>query len=243
MILHLNPTKLDRDYLATRPYKAVPIVADFWTTIVNKPWGKEYLMYRNQQVEVWNLFINQGKATSMHCHPNKKTALVILDGKAQFSSLNESVELSPMCAVIMEPNVFHSTQAISSAGVKLLEFETPPMKHDLVRLEDKYGRVNEGYEGPEKITPHKDLARFAVIDTNVVKNICDSNMCIKPINCAEDVIGIVNEINDLAVVLSGSIVSKHGDVLCGPVDIFHPEEFVDTDGTFYQNFQILTIKR
>lgn len=243
MIIRLSTTKLDRDYLAARSYRAMPISVDFSKLIVNKPWGNEYSMYNNPQVEIWNLFISHGRATSMHCHPNKKTALVVLDGQALFSSLNESVELSPMCAVVLEPGVFHSTQAISAAGVKLLEFETPPMKQDLIRLEDRYGRVNEGYEGLTKMTPHNDLLRFAVDDINNVKNVCNNNVCIKSINNVNDLAVIVNEKANLAVIINGSITSKHNDILFGPVDIFHPEEFNDASEIIYKDLQILTIKR
>lgn len=243
MILKLNPTELDRNYIAARSYQAIPISADFSKLIVKKPWGNEYLMYSNPQVEVWNLFVSYGKATSMHCHPNKKTALVVLDGKALFSSLNESMELSPMCAVILEPSVFHSTQAISAAGVKLLEFETPPMKHDLIRLEDKYGRVNKGYEGLKEMMPHNNLLRFTADDINNVKNLCNNNICIKFINNTNDLAAISHEKTDLVVIIKGSIISKYGDMVYGLVDVLHSEEFNGIDNVVYKDLQLLTIKR
>ncbi len=242
MIFHLNSTSLDKKYLAIRPYNATPIEADFSKLIVNKPWGNEYLMYSNPSTEVWNLFISYNKATSMHCHPKKKTTLVVLDGKAIFSSLNESMELSPMDAVIIEPGVFHSTQSMSKGGIKVLEFETPPMKHDLIRLEDKYGRADNGYEGLEKMIIESSHIRFAISDIGNAKDFCNSRICVKSIGNINDLTAPDNEKSNLMVVTAGAIISKHGDTLYGPADILHTEELNDGGGIICRDLQILTIK-
>lgn len=134
---------------------------DFSKMIVNKPWGYEYLMYASPVVEIWSLFIKKLASTSTHCHPNKKTSLILLEGDAIFSSLNEEVKLNFLDAVVMEPGVFHTTQAISEKGIHLLEIETPPNKYDLIRLQDKYGRVKRGYEGLDLMSlDEKDCLRF-----------------------------------------------------------------------------------
>ena len=44
--------------------------------IVHKPWGYEYVVYRNlNNLCVTLLSIDYNKKTSLHCHPNKKVAL------------------------------------------------------------------------------------------------------------------------------------------------------------------------
>ena len=48
---------------------------------VTKPWGYEYLAYENDNVGVWILHIKEGESTSMHCHPNKDTGLIVLEGE------------------------------------------------------------------------------------------------------------------------------------------------------------------
>ena len=242
MIFRLNFTPLDKKYLAVRPYNATPIAADFSKLVVNKPWGNEYLMYSNPSVEIWNLFIGYNKATSMHCHPNKKTILVILDGKANFSSLNESMELSPMDAVIINSGTFHSTQATSKSGAKVLEFETPPMKHDLIRLEDKYGRANDCYEGLEKMITESGHIRFATNDIGDAKNFCNSRMCIKSIGGASDLTALGKEKNNLMIITAGAVISKHGDTLYGPADILRTEELNGNGGIICRDLQIVTIK-
>ena len=51
--------------------------------IVNKPWGYEYVVYRDSDKLVVTLLkIDYNKSTSLHCHPNKKSGFILLDGKA-----------------------------------------------------------------------------------------------------------------------------------------------------------------
>ena len=41
--------------------------------VVLKPWGNEYVIYRNSnKLSVTFLNINYKKSTSLHCHPKKK---------------------------------------------------------------------------------------------------------------------------------------------------------------------------
>ena len=45
-----------------------------------KPWGCEFLAYENDNVAIWHLLIDPWAETSLHCHPNKKTGLIVLEG-------------------------------------------------------------------------------------------------------------------------------------------------------------------
>lgn len=114
--------------------------------IVKKPWGYEYLMYENDRVALWFLYIKNGERTSMHCHPNKTTGLVLLDGKAEVSFLSNKNVLNPLSKIMIRKGLFHSTQAISEEGAFVLEIETPVDKQDLVRFQDSYGREGKPYE-------------------------------------------------------------------------------------------------
>lgn len=117
--------------------------------IVRKPWGKEYLCYRNEVVAIWLLHIEHGRKTSLHCHPNKHTGLVVLDGTVKLRFLRGEVELTGLDKIHIFRARFHSTEALSANGAYILEIETPEDKHDLVRLEDAYGRKGQHYEGAE----------------------------------------------------------------------------------------------
>ncbi len=49
----------------------------------------EYLVFQNESVAVWLLHIKGGAATSLHCHPKKKTGIILLSGEALVSFLDE----------------------------------------------------------------------------------------------------------------------------------------------------------
>ena len=119
---------------------------DYKDIIVNKPWGYEYLWYQNEKVAIWFLYIKKGQSTSLHCHAKKRTSLIVLDGIIQCRTLDDKYQLNTLESVVLEPCVFHASMALSEEGVFLMEIETPPMKGDLVRMQDAYGRQNSGYE-------------------------------------------------------------------------------------------------
>lgn len=114
--------------------------------VVIKPWGHEFLIFENDYVAIWFLMIKKDHSTSMHCHPHKKTSLIVLSGKALCNTFHHRSFLSAGDAVIIDAAVFHSTKALSLEGISVIEVESPPDKLDLVRLEDNYGRENCGYE-------------------------------------------------------------------------------------------------
>jgi hypothetical protein len=92
----------------------------------------------------------------MHCHPNKTTGLVLLDGEVEVSFLGNSNKLKPVSKTMIRKGLFHSTKATSENGAFVFEIETPVDKHDLVRLEDKYGREGKPYEDSTFETPKQE---------------------------------------------------------------------------------------
>ncbi len=229
MIKKLRASPLDKKYLSLRPYTASPINVDLERVIVNKPWGSEYLLYSNLETEVWNLSIKYQRSTSMHCHPNKKTVLLVVDGRALFSSINESWELMPMDAIVIDQGVFHSTQSISKDGLIVFEFEPPPMKHDLVRLEDKYGRTEKGYEDIDRMGLGDDCIRL--FDAyGQPKNICNINVQIKNLYSKNDI--LESNGRSLAIVTSGIIRSELDEPLYKPPHVLTMEELRDTAHSF-----------
>ena len=120
--------------------------------VVTKPWGHEYLVYENEEVGLWFLHINKNQHTSMHQHPKKTTGLVVLDGEVELSFLADSRKLTAPSKVMIRRGLFHSTKALSESAL-IFEIETPKDKHDLVRLNDSYGRSKTSYEGKNFETP------------------------------------------------------------------------------------------
>lgn len=169
MIKIIQPT--ERDISALRDLQSQGRVSqptqpkDYRKTVVLKPWGYEFLLFENELVAAWFLHIKGGHSTSMHCHPKKKTSLILLSGLALSYTFSQRTQLSAFEAVIIEKGVFHSTQSLSTHGIDLIEVETPPSKTDLVRLQDKYGRESTGYEGlSEMVTTGLDRYRYFHFD-------------------------------------------------------------------------------
>ena len=242
MIKKIRQSDLDKKYLSLNQYNATPISTDFRKVVVDKPWGYEYLMYSTPEMELWNLFIRHQRSTSMHCHPNKKTALIVIKGRTIFSTLNESWELQPYDSVIIDNGVFHSTESISKDGARVLEFENPPMKHDLVRLQDKYGRANTSYESEKRMVPNAEYARFFGKEDQIIHDAHNNRMYINKIVGKKDISNIPNPDTTLAVIMGGAIKSTLGEHLYSAPNILTVEELQDLDCVF-DNLSALIIER
>ena len=123
---------------------------DYSKLVVRKPWGYEYLTYQSKDIAVWILYLKKGHQTSMHCHPSKKTSLVVLDGLVTCKSLEFKVVRRTGEGIMIDKKVFHQTFNYSKKDAIIMEIETPNVKTDLLRLKDKYGRENMGYEKIDK---------------------------------------------------------------------------------------------
>lgn len=121
--------------------------------VVRKPWGSEYLVFSNSHAALWHLRIKQGCQTSLHCHPRKKTGLILLSGSASIQFLNNRSLLKSPANTMIRPGLFHSTAADQGSDIDVLELESPVDKTDIVRLEDSYGRADTPYEGFEHTSP------------------------------------------------------------------------------------------
>ena len=95
MIQKINISDLDKNSILSHDYPKDHTLnkVDFSGLVVNKPWGYEYLMFETPEVSIWMLYIKKGYSTSMHCHLNKKTVLIILSGEAICTTLNQGFNL------------------------------------------------------------------------------------------------------------------------------------------------------
>src|SRR3990172_2520854 len=158
MIHKISHERSDNDHIA-EGNQHTSTSFDYSDVIVKKPWGYEYLVFRNDFVAIWMLHIIRTRKTSMHCHPNKKSGLVLLSGNALFQHLEGKMELEPLDGVVIGERVFHCTEAYSALpilpqsenGIWVMEIESPPIKTDLVRMKDEYGRKGTSYEGVDNM--------------------------------------------------------------------------------------------
>ena len=127
---------------------------DYEGVIVPKAWGYEWCCFDNGKAAIWVLHIARKRKTSLHCHPNKRTRLIVLSGQVRFTDDNGTRTLKPMDIATIEKGVYHQTEAFLDSdiyppcedGAWVMEIEEPSMKHDLVRAKDEYGREGKPYE-------------------------------------------------------------------------------------------------
>ena len=188
--------------------------------IVKKPWGYEYLAYENEHVALWFLYISHGQRTSMHCHPNKTTGLVILDGSAEVSFLRDTFKVSPIDKMMIRKGLFHSTQATGESGVAVFEIETPVDKHDLVRLQDSYGREGKPYEDSTFEAPKPGDCLWIEDPSANCTNIYNIANCIISISNVSDISFIENYQSDKIIMfLRGGLLTDYNINVAGAGDV------------------------
>ena len=143
-MIGIAQTAADREQLDGAAPIEVRDDIDYAGIVVKKPWGKEWQVFRNPEFSIWRLEIDPGAETSMHCHPGKTTMLIVQDGEVLISTLGKRFSMQPGNVLVIERGTFHRTS--SQAGAVVMEIESPPIKADLVRIEDRYGRAGKGYE-------------------------------------------------------------------------------------------------
>ncbi len=212
-------------------------------TIVKKPWGYEYLAYENDKVGLWFLYIAEGQQTSMHCHPNKTTGLILLDGEAELSFLSDSCKLKPVSKTMIRKGLFHSTKATSKNGAFVFEIETPVQKHDLVRLEDKYGREGKPYEDSTFETPKQEDCLWIKNEASDY-NFANCNIKVEKVNDIE----VLNTKQDdeNIMFLDGGIMTKNGDMVAQAGDIVSGKivkKLIKLFPTIDNNTMFMTIRK
>ena len=198
---------------------------DYRNTKVKKPWGSEYLIYQNNTVAIWLLKIFKGENTSLHCHPNKKTGLILLTGEGSVDlGFYETKKLKTPDKVMIRPGLFHSTKALSKDGITVIELEAPVDKEDLVRYRDEYGREEKPYEGRESMVElNNDDIIFGEPEDGkpLLYNFNSTKVTIEKHSTTES---IINRSKDTIIaIIDGSMISKNGSNVLSPGDIVSPE--------------------
>lgn len=217
--------------------------------VVNKPWGYEYLIFENCHVAIWVLFLKKHSKTSMHCHPGKKTSLVVLEGNAVTSFLEQDIVLSVLDGVVIDKAVFHSTYTDHDGGSFVMEIETPPDKADLVRLKDEYGRENKGYEGGSDLSRDLDKYEHHYFDHDHINERIVLEKVIKEskimIHVYEDWVNLQNEITNkgscIISFLDTSIVNNSGEVILGVGEICDGNWLLGHFSNFRPSMNIFTV--
>ncbi len=197
--------------------------------VISKPWGYEYVVYRNKNnLSVTLLNIEHNKSTSLHCHPNKKSGFVLINGKAQFQlglrKKNTEIHSSPSKRMIAR-GLFHSIKSLSPKGLTILEFETPVDKNDLVRFRDNYGRVQQSYESKNNLKKlDSPTLKFNLPKTGIRKYLIN-NIQINIENHRDFKKLVKNDANTIFAILDGSVSDVKGRKILSYGDIVKTEDF------------------
>ena len=111
-------------------------------TKVEKPWGYELHWAKTERYVGKVIHINAGHALSLQYHNLKDETIYLASGRMLFE-IKEGDELvkremQPGEAVHVTPKTVHRMTAVTDCDV--FEVSTPEL-HDVVRLEDRYGRT------------------------------------------------------------------------------------------------------
>lgn len=110
---------------------------------IQKPWGYERWLEVNDNYVVKELFMKAGQSCSLQYHENKHETFVVVSGLLKFSygvnqeSLKDTV-LKPGDFFVLPPLTLHRCEGIENSIY--IECSTNHLD-DVIRLEDKYGRI------------------------------------------------------------------------------------------------------
>jgi quercetin dioxygenase-like cupin family protein len=113
-------------------------------TRVEKPWGYELHWAKTDRYVGKLIHINKGQALSLQYHKQKDETIFLWSGRMLFEiDVNGTLtkrEMLPGESVHVTPPTIHRMTAIEDCDV--FEVSTPEL-HDVVRLEDRYGRTDK----------------------------------------------------------------------------------------------------
>ena len=113
-------------------------------TRVEKPWGYELHWAKTDRYVGKLIHVNAGHALSLQYHNQKDETIFLWSGRMLFEIGDGTAagpltqrEMKPGEAVHVTPKTVHRMTAITDCDI--FEVSTPEL-HDVVRLEDRYGR-------------------------------------------------------------------------------------------------------
>ena len=113
-------------------------------TKVEKPWGYELHWAKTDRYVGKLIHVAKGHALSLQYHNLKDETIYLWSGKLLFEIEVDgrlvSREMLPGEAVHVTPKTVHRMTAIEESDI--FEVSTPEL-HDVVRLEDRYGRSDK----------------------------------------------------------------------------------------------------
>ena len=112
---------------------------------VDKPWGHEIRWAINEKYLGKILHISRNRRLSKQYHNQKDETVYVLAGVLimEIGEESEVIYLKQGESYRIKPKTIHRFCAPADSYVELIEVSTPEID-DVVRLQDDYGRVEEG---------------------------------------------------------------------------------------------------
>ena len=114
---------------------------------VDKPWGHEEIFALVEGSYVGKLlFVSAGESLSLQYHHAKDETIALVTGQVEID-LGDSAEtlrpvsLSPGDSVHVLPGTLHRLRAVTDSVLVEASTADPGWREDIVRLEDRYGRL------------------------------------------------------------------------------------------------------
>lgn len=112
---------------------------------IPKPWGYELIFARTERYVGKILHIDRGESLSLQYHEMKEETLYVVEGELRLTIEKDGdrreLALRKGESFHIPPRLIHRMEAIVDTDVA--EVSTPELD-DVVRLEDRYGRVPNG---------------------------------------------------------------------------------------------------
>jgi hypothetical protein len=153
----------------------------------------------------------------------------VLHGRVRCSTLLVSREKRVGEGLVLPEGVFHQTRGLSEGGAFVMEVESPPDKHDLVRLSDKYGRAGSGYETSDMHSMNVQDSPLSLASESAERHVGtrfgDCTLSVLHLNAQQEFSQLSSLADsDIVCVLKGELVDargrfsvKHGDTLAAGI--------------------------
>jgi len=114
---------------------------------VDKPWGHEEIFALVEGSYVGKLlFVSAGESLSLQYHNAKDETIALVSGRVEIdlgtsADTLRAVPLAPGDSVRVLPGLLHRVRALEDSVLVEASTADPGWREDVVRLEDRYGRL------------------------------------------------------------------------------------------------------
>ncbi len=105
---------------------------------VEKPWGYELIWAHTARYVGKLLHVNAGESLSLQYHVRKEETIFLQSGRLELTLGDDVLALMPGDKAHIPTGTIHRMTAVETCDI--IEVSTPELD-DVIRLEDRYGRV------------------------------------------------------------------------------------------------------